>query len=218
LSSVRSFAAEFLKKFRDGEVPPLDHLILNAGLQSNERKMTEDGQELTWQVNYLSQVLVVEEWIDSGVFNENSRIVFVSSGMHRLVDRLQLDDIHFEKRKYTFKDAYIQSKLAQILYMHRLVKMYPKFHFSAVEPGPVKTDIYRKESGFQQCPWEGFEDRPSPDEGAFPILYCSVESDVKSGDFRGVPDGRISEKSKEAKDVQREEELWNSTKAALYKS
>ncbi|PRP85941.1 dehydrogenase [Planoprotostelium fungivorum] len=215
LSSVEAFSCNYSKDLHSTTRPPLDFLILNAGLQLNQRETTVDGNEKTWQVNYLSQVCVVEEWLKSGVITQKTRVVFVSSGMHRLVDRLQLDDIHFQHRTYTFKDAYTQSKLCQLLYMHHLVKLYPSHHFYAVEPGPVKTEIYRKDSGFKECPWEGFEDRPSPDEGAFPILYCCVEDKVKSGGFYAVPDGREGEKSEEARSVEREEELWKLTQRRL---
>ena len=86
--------------------------------------------------------------------------------------------------------------------MRYLCKTDNKIKYLAVEPGPVKTDIYRTgkkldwsfsycclDSGFEEPPWEGFDERPSPDEGAYPILYCCVES-VNTGDFRKVPDGR----------------------------
>lgn len=47
------------------------------------------------------------------------RIVTVSSSAHQM-DGLDLDDLHFKKRKYTPWKAYGQSKLCNVLYAKEL--------------------------------------------------------------------------------------------------
>lgn len=52
------------------------------------------------------------------------RIVSVSSAAHQM-DGLDLDDLHFKKRKYSAWKAYGQSKLCNVLYAKELAHRYP---------------------------------------------------------------------------------------------
>ena len=46
------------------ELPPLDVLVNNAGLISERRRMTEDGLELTFQVNHLAPFLLTLQTLE----------------------------------------------------------------------------------------------------------------------------------------------------------
>ena len=74
LDSVRGFAADILK------APPLDALVLNAGVQCVSRKTSADGFELTFAVNHLAHYLLLRMlWPHMA---EGGRIVITSSGTH----------------------------------------------------------------------------------------------------------------------------------------
>ncbi|MCZ6909634.1 MAG: SDR family NAD(P)-dependent oxidoreductase, partial [Rickettsia endosymbiont of Ixodes persulcatus] len=174
-----------------------DFTLLNHGIQCKEKCITPEVFEKTLQVNFISQLLIVEAWLRSGCLSSTretvpKKIGFVSSGMHRLEEKLHWDDLNFEDRTYSFKDAYCQSKLLQLVYMGILTIEAPQVTWFATEPGPVKTDIYRPSSGFEKPPWEGFEDRPTPDMGAYPGVHGFME-DIGQGAFLSVPDGRPGE-------------------------
>jgi len=80
-ASVRKFAGNFLKKF-DGK---LHYLINNAGLGGiGFSSLTEDGYELTFQVNYLGHFLLSELLLPALRKERPSRIVNVASTAHVL--------------------------------------------------------------------------------------------------------------------------------------
>lgn len=99
-SSVRWFCQDLTE--------PIDIVINNAGLQSKDKRMTKDGHELTWQVNYLCSTfltirLLLLRMIQAGrERGKRVRIINISSGMHRMVKYLELDDINFDQRDYGF--------------------------------------------------------------------------------------------------------------------
>jgi NAD(P)-dependent dehydrogenase (short-subunit alcohol dehydrogenase family) len=153
---------------------PIDILINNAGLQSKEKQLTNDGYELTWQVNYLCSTFLMTKLLlprleEAGKLNQRrSRVINISSGMHKMVEDFDFDDFNFDKRPYgfvqgmscctnnakakrlsnlsAFRTAYTQSKLAQILNVeyYTNVVLPPTISstatlFYCVEPGSVKT-------------------------------------------------------------------------------
>ncbi|CAM0135435.1 unnamed protein product [Umbelopsis sp. WA50703] len=200
---------------------PIDILINNAGLQRKEKQLTNDGYELTWQVNYLCSTFLMTKLLlprleEAGKLNQRrSRVINISSGMHKMVEDFDFDDFNFDKRPYGFVQAYTQSKLAQILNVeyYTNVVLPPTISstatlFYCVEPGSVKTNIYRQESGFEAPPWDGFEERPTPDEAAYPILVCIVNDNITPGALIAVPDGRHGQKSNLAQDTQLAAKLW----------
>jgi hypothetical protein len=70
-------------------------------------------------------------------------------------------------------------------------------------------DLYRQENGFDQPPWSGFADRPSPDEAAYPIFVCALEDYAAPGSLLAVPDGREDTKSDLALDMNLTKSLWS---------
>ena len=78
LGSVRAFAAAI--------AGPVEAIVCNAGMQSPGRTaFTEDGIELTFQVNHLGHFLLVALLRDR--LAPNARVVVVSSGTHDAAQR-----------------------------------------------------------------------------------------------------------------------------------
>jgi NAD(P)-dependent dehydrogenase (short-subunit alcohol dehydrogenase family) len=102
-ASVRAFCQEFKQ--------PIDILVNNAGLQSKEKQTTKDGYELTWQVNYLCSTFLTTRLLlprlqQAGSEKQRrSKVINISSGMHRMVKNLELGDINFDKRPYGFVEG-----------------------------------------------------------------------------------------------------------------
>ncbi|MCD9194287.1 SDR family NAD(P)-dependent oxidoreductase [Streptomyces albireticuli] len=106
LDEVRSMAA----RVADGH-PTLDVLVNNAALVAPEhRTMTADGNELSLQVNFLAAYLLTHELSGPLSARPGSRVVNVSSAMHRTAS-ISWDDPHRAKR-YSRLAAYAQSRLA----------------------------------------------------------------------------------------------------------
>jgi light-dependent protochlorophyllide reductase len=77
LGSVRQFVQDFI----NGERPPLQAIICNAGIQIvSDTLYTEDGFEMTFGVNHLGHFLLVNLLLPH--LSDRSRIVFVSSDTH----------------------------------------------------------------------------------------------------------------------------------------
>ena len=100
-----------------GEVDGIDILVNNAGIGSGmpegrERAESRDGNELRFQVNYLSGYLLTESLLDQLRATAPARVVFVASLGQMPID---FDDVMLE-RNYSGIQAYCQSKLAQIAY------------------------------------------------------------------------------------------------------
>ncbi|MCJ1431734.1 hypothetical protein MMC27_001089 [Xylographa pallens] len=86
LSSVRKFAADINAQVASGALKPIRALVLNAGYQSHHgQKFTNDGYEVTFQVNYLANFLLVLLLLES-MDKENGRVIFISSWTHDPAD------------------------------------------------------------------------------------------------------------------------------------
>lgn len=110
LQQVRDLAAAVLRDY-----DRLDVLINNAGIWldgAEGRKLSADGHEMHFAVNYLSGFLLTRLLLPRIVSSSPSRIVNVSSGAQTPI---QFDDVMLE-RGYSDSRGYAQSKLAQVMF------------------------------------------------------------------------------------------------------
>lgn len=129
---------------------PIDVLIHNAGLFLARRQVTEDGLEVNFAVHYLAAFVINHLLKEKLKRDGRSRLLFVSSEGYRFaVWGLRLDDLQFEKQRYSGLKAYGAAKLAQILTMHILAEQLAPsgVTVNAVHPGMVRTN-----SGSQNGP------------------------------------------------------------------
>ncbi|GAH64731.1 unnamed protein product [marine sediment metagenome] len=95
-------------------------LINNAGVFNSKRILTEDGYESTFAVDYLSHFLLTKLLLDIIKKSAPSRIINVSSDIHRYF-KINLDDLMFEK-KYSSQKAYGSAKFAIVLFTYELAR------------------------------------------------------------------------------------------------
>ena len=112
--SIRSAAASVLEHF-----DRLDVLVNNAGGIISDRRVTEDGFEMTFGVNHLGHFLLTDLLLDRLIQSAPSRIVTVSSLAHRGAGAMTFSDLNHE-RLYNGTIAYNESKLANILFTTEL--------------------------------------------------------------------------------------------------
>lgn len=135
-SSVIHFAEDINRN-----IEKLHILVNNAGLVQGPSTPTEDGCNIIMQVNYLSAFLLTLLLLKKLIASKPSRIVIVSSYIHKIHYFNSNDLAGLRTRLNLMK--YANSKLCQILWMKALMKRLPDgVTVNAVHPGIVKTDLF----------------------------------------------------------------------------
>jgi len=184
LASVRRFAERFLAKH-----PRLDGLVNNAGVMNTPEGKTADGFETQFGTNHLGHFLLTELLLDVLKASAPSRIVCVSSVVHagtrKQVGEIHLDDLNYEKRSYNGAEAYIQSKLANVLHALHLAKRLDGTGVTAVSvhPGWIRSNLVKHTmptwvQNVVLKPFSGILGMMSPEEGAQTTLHCLLDDDV----------------------------------------
>jgi NAD(P)-dependent dehydrogenase (short-subunit alcohol dehydrogenase family) len=139
-ASVRDFA----KRWGD-EHDQLDVLVNNAGLILNSRRQTDDGYEMTFQVNHLGPFLLTQLLRDQLVAGDDARVVNVASDAHSSARRgLDFDDLQSTRHYRGFR-VYGKTKLANILFTRELARRWADTGVTAnaVHPGFVASSFGR---------------------------------------------------------------------------
>jgi NAD(P)-dependent dehydrogenase (short-subunit alcohol dehydrogenase family) len=113
---------------------PFDAVIHNAavGYQEPKRLVTEDGFAHVFGVNVLAPYLL------TALMDRPSRLVYLSSGMHRGGDP-DLSDVQWERRRWSGSQAYSDSKLWDVVLAFAVARWWPSVPSNAVDPGWVAT-------------------------------------------------------------------------------
>jgi dehydrogenase/reductase SDR family protein X len=146
-----SSVMQFTQKFKNSKLG-LNYLIGNAGIGLTNFKLSEDGFESTFAINYLSHCLLIYNllpiMVESGrqPNSSESRIVLTASGIHNAAN-LTFNGLNLEKL-YSPHLAYAQSKLSMIMFTYKLSRwlndksdwgQMVKVH--TLHPGICKTDM-----------------------------------------------------------------------------
>jgi len=136
LAEVRALAADLLERYER-----IDVLANNAGGIMADRQVSEDGHELTFQVNYLAPFLLTTLLLDR-LEESRASVISTSSAAHRLFSDFHLDDLEAE-RSYAPNAAYGNAKLAVNLFTRELDRRYRASGISAAafHPGVVATNF-----------------------------------------------------------------------------
>lgn len=185
LTLVRAFANNYQSKY-----DRLDVLINNAGVMMPPYTKTEDGFELQFAANYLGHFLLTGLLLDTIIKSPNSRIVTLSSLVHKN-GRINFDDLQSEK-KYSAQDAYGQSKLACLMFTYELQRRLEKAgHNDTIStgshPGIATTELSRHMPKlvytllkYTLAPFLTH----TPSEGAKPTILAAI-GEAKGGDYFG---------------------------------
>jgi NAD(P)-dependent dehydrogenase (short-subunit alcohol dehydrogenase family) len=166
--AVRALAAE---------LPPVDVLVNNAGIIAPERVVTADGCELTFQVNHLAHFLLTLLLLERSA---PRRIVNVASAGQAPPD---FDDLMLEHGYEPWR-AYMQSKLAQIMFAFELAARRPDVESTALHPATfMDTKMVRETIG---------DPHSTVEEGveATVRLAAGLDLDVTGRYFNGTREDR----------------------------
>ena len=138
-ASVRVLAEQIQRKY-----PRLDVLVNNAGGSASAATLSVDGIEMTLATNHLGSALLTLLLLDLLKASAPSRIVNVSSLVAQRPTRLEMDDLQFQRRKYSATAAYAQSKLLMNAFTFELARRLAGTGVTAncLHPGAVATNIW----------------------------------------------------------------------------
>ena len=85
-------------------------------------------------------VNVLAPYILTALIKRPARLIYVSSGMHRVV-RPPMDDLLWVKRAWSGSSAYAESKLCDVLFAFAVARHWKDVRSNALEPGWVATKM-----------------------------------------------------------------------------
>lgn len=202
--SIRDFAEAFAEKHAS-----LDVLVNNAATVPAERELTDEGLEVQFGVNHLGPFLLTNLLLDRLRAGAPSRVVNVSSMVHRNVS-LDFDDLQ-AKRKYDFFRVYGQSKLANVLFTYELARRLDGSGVVAncLHPGMVRTKILRDVRGLVGLVIKyGTYLLSSPRSGARTSVFLASSPEVEGVSGKYFVKCREAASSVESHDVEDARRLW----------
>ena len=136
LSDVRQLAKDLLKDYKR-----IDVLANNAGGIYGQRLLTEDGHEITFQVNHLAPFLLTTMLMEL-LIKSKATIINTSSIGNKILSKFDINDLDANKN-YSSETSYGNAKLANILFTRELDKRYQGKGISAVafHQGTVATNF-----------------------------------------------------------------------------
>ena len=208
LDSVRDLASELLQRY-----PRIDVLANNAGaVFGNERQVTADGHEMTFQVNYLAPFLLTNLLLDR-LSESGASVINTSSVANSLFAHFDINDLE-ARRKYTPNLAYGNSKLANILFTRELDARYRAEGIStaAFHPGAVASSFAEGSTSVMRLLYRTALNRflLSPEQGAQTLVWLATSepgTDWHSGKY--YYKCKISTAGKDAYDAALSARLWD---------
>jgi NAD(P)-dependent dehydrogenase (short-subunit alcohol dehydrogenase family) len=168
----------------------IDVFIHNAGMYINRRVTTADGLEMTFAVNYLSSFIINYLLMDKLRKQGSSRILMVNSEGYRFaVWGPRLDDLNWQKRRYSGLQAYGSAKICQLLSMISFEDYFrgSGVTLNAMHPGAVRTETGNENGYIYKWFKRNFIDRisKSPEISADALYHLGVSEEMKdiSGKF-----------------------------------
>jgi NAD(P)-dependent dehydrogenase (short-subunit alcohol dehydrogenase family) len=153
--------------------PRIDVLVNNAGGYFGKRRVTEDGNEMTLQVNHLAGFLLTER-LRPRLEESRAVVINTSSGTQRY-GRIDFEDLHGERRYHGFRQ-YARTKLMNILHAMEVDRRYDGVRAASFHPGSVATRIAREGGPLARWLYESTLRRvlmTSPEEGAETLVWLA---------------------------------------------
>jgi NAD(P)-dependent dehydrogenase (short-subunit alcohol dehydrogenase family) len=183
--------------FADGlknEGVRLDIAILNAGVTPAKARKTESGQDEMFLVNYLSNVMLTNLLMTSGVIGINNnntsfkpRVIFISSDSHQGSSYVDYNEFG------RYFDYGVSKAIANYSYFKLLLNTYAtelsrkvnqdciKVGINVICPGPVNSNIVKEAPFLLRIILKGIFSVifKSPEKAARPVVYMAISSDYE---------------------------------------
>ena len=220
LTSVDAFIGRALTKGL-----PIDILVNNAGLMAPpERRLTKDGFEVQFGTNHLGHFALTGGLLPLLAAAADARVVSVASGIAAF-GTIDFENLQSE-RAYVPNTAYMQSKLANLLFARGLQQRSDQQGWgltaASAHPGHARTNLIEngagKPTGGKALLIHALQAIASHDaaSGALPIVQAAAASDVGKLDYFGPtrmfqqkgPPGRLRLPAKATDDLT-SDRLWS---------
>ena len=206
-ASVRQCAADALE-----QLPQIDALINNAGINVSERVITEDGIERTLQVNHFGHFLLTGLLLERILASADPRVVNVTSLLHVRADPLDLGDLQLQQR-WGGWSSYAASKLANVLFTRELQRRYADQGLTsiAIHPGGVRTKLGADGDmrGLIGLGWRVLQIfLLSAKKGAAPVVDAAAEPGMREHGGGYFNRHKLAQPSDAARDPDAAEALW----------
>jgi len=163
------------------EEPRIEVLINNAGAIFANRRVTEDGLELTFALNHMAYFIVTDALHERLLASAPSRIVNTASDAHQGAS-LDFGDLQ-SKQRYSAMKAYGRSKLCNILFTRELARRLQGTGVTAncFHPGFAATRIGDESGGLiSSFAWIAKFFAISPAKGAETLVHLASSPRVES--------------------------------------
>jgi retinol dehydrogenase 12 len=205
-ASIRAAVAEIATRW-----PRIGLLVNNAGVQHVRRSVSADGVEATLAVNHLAPFLLTRLLSPALTAGAPARVVTVSSSLARW-GHIDFADLQ-GARRYNGTRAYLQSKLANIMFTASLAERLTGSGVSAVcvYPGLVATDLMR-ERWWWRASWLSPLWRAlflHPDIAAKAVVAASTAPPPEECCL--TLGGRVVPAPRQARDADARRRLWSET-------
>lgn len=188
LKTIETFAKNFKSKYKQ-----LDILLNNAGVMNTPYSKTEQGFEHQIGVNHLGHFVLTGHLIDRLKRTKNSRIVNISSLLHKR-GVINFDTfIYKDGYSYNSEEAYAQSKLANLLFTFALDRKIKDAGLDvkvlAAHPGGASTNLgrYQNPSLLQKLLKKTIYNvlMQNSKQGAMSGLRAALDKEIDSGTYIG---------------------------------
>lgn len=179
LQDIKQVAVELSRLER-----PIDVLIYNAGIYLTKRELTTEGFDKVFVVHHLSSFVINILLSEKLKSQERCRIILVNSEGHRFAAwGLRIDDLNWEKRRYSGLKSYGSAKLSQLLSMLIFADYFRPWGvtINALHPGAVRSETGRENGAVYRWVKKHLYDKTlRPTEiSAESIYYLGVSDEIK---------------------------------------
>ena len=195
LASIKQFAEKFTR-----EKKPLNILILNAGVLDFNFAQTVDGLEEVIGVNHIGHAYLTQLLMPTLTQNAPSRIVVVSSRLHRgprldyqALERMSSTDPNAKKGWGSMR-SYQQSKLANVLFARALAARYNSKQVTAysLHPGVIGTNLTRNVPKLFAVLTKIFFSNKTVEQGAATTVFCALKPDLEKESGKYFDDSAVT--------------------------
>jgi NAD(P)-dependent dehydrogenase (short-subunit alcohol dehydrogenase family) len=190
----------------------LDVLLNNAGGVFSRFELSEDGIEMTMANNHFNYFWVTYYLFDLLKNGGGGRIVNVASDSHYAAKGIDFESFYTKKSFFIMK-AYEQSKLANVLFTHKLAEIARPFNITvnALHPGFVYTPIGGKSDNWLHAKVWTLASRLfalTVEQGAKTHIYLSSSEDVSGVSGKYFHNCKAKRPSGVSLDVSLQHALW----------
>jgi len=204
ISAVRGLADEFRSRY-----DRLDVLFNNAGILTARRKVTADGFEEQFFVNYLSYYLLTGLLFETLRASAPSRVINMTSSSHSS-GTIDFHDPQMT-RNYRGWQQYANTKLMSMVFTYALAQRIEGTGVTAncLHPGVIHTNLLRNFSSILNLLFHALQRFfKKPEDGAETPVYLAASPEVEGVSGKYFRYCRPMDTTAESNDRNVQEQLW----------